>query len=83
MTTLCLLILICVVVVVVVVQESMGYKTGQGLGRSGDGITAPISQSSQLGRRGFGYAAGGLERENVKWEEEEVTTTPTNDIIIM
>ena len=56
-----------------VVQESMGYKAGQGLGRAGTGITAPISQSSQMGRRGLGYSAGGLEKEDVKWEEEEVS----------
>jgi cap1 methyltransferase len=53
-------------------MESMGYKPGQGLGRAETGITTPISQSSQLGRRGFGYSAGGLEKEDVKWEEEEV-----------
>ena len=50
----------------------MGYKAGQGLGRAGTGITAPISQSSQMGRRGLGYSVGGLEKEDVKWEEEEV-----------
>ena len=50
----------------------MGYKPGQALGRSGVGITEPISESAQLGRRGLGFTAGGLEREDVKWEEEEV-----------
>jgi hypothetical protein len=53
-------------------MESMGYKPGQALGRSGVGITEPISESAQLGRRGLGFTAGGLEREDVKWEEEEV-----------
>ena len=51
----------------------MGYKTGQGLGRSGEGITTPITQATQLGRRGFGYSVTGLGREEVKWEEEEVS----------
>ena len=50
----------------------MGYKAGQGLGRLADGIVAPISESSHLGRRGLGYALSKLEREDVKWEEEEV-----------
>lgn len=50
----------------------MGYKLGQGLGREGTGITTPIMQSSQMGRRGFGYSVEGLERAEVKWEEEEV-----------
>lgn len=55
-----------------IVQESMGYRPGQGLGREGTGITVPITQSSQFGRRGFGYSVGELERAEVKWEEEEV-----------
>ena len=50
----------------------MGYKPGQGLGRTGGGITAPITESSQLGRHGLGFNSAGLEREDVKWEEEEV-----------
>lgn len=54
----------------------MGYKVGQGLGRKGEGITAPIVESAQLGRRGLGFAAEGLEREDVKWEEEEVRFAP-------
>ena len=50
----------------------MGYKPGQGLGKEGSGITAPIMESLQKGRRGLGYNLEGLEKEDVQWEEEEV-----------
>ena len=50
----------------------MGYKLGQGLGPTASGITTAISPSSQQGRRGLGFGLKGLERENVKWESEEV-----------
>ncbi len=50
----------------------MGYKPGEGLGRSGEGITAPISEDIHKGRRGLGYILDGLEKEDVHWELEEV-----------
>ena len=50
----------------------MGYHSGEGLGKSQQGIKAPITESLHKGRRGLGYALEGLEREDVKWEEEEV-----------
>ena len=50
----------------------MGYKPGQGLGRDSSGIIAPIEESLQKGRRGLGFNLDGLEKEDVKWEEEEV-----------
>ena len=59
----------------------MGYKPGQALGRSGVGITAPIAESSQLGRRGLGFTTAGLEREDVKWEEEEVRIFPSSQCV--
>ena len=47
----------------------MGYKPGQGLGRDSSGIIAPIKESLQTG---LGFNRDGLEKEDVKWEEEEV-----------
>ena len=54
------------------VQAKMGYRTGEGLGKSRQGITASITKSLHMGQRGLGYNLEGLEREDVKWEEEEV-----------
>ena len=51
----------------------MGYVPGKGLGKHGTGIAEPISESSNKGRHGLGYLLEGLEREDVKWEEEEVS----------
>ena len=51
----------------------MGYRPGEGLGRSGTGITAPITEGLHKERRGLGYYLEGLEKEDVKWELEEVT----------
>ena len=50
----------------------MGYKPGLGLGKTHTGITAPIEESLQKGRRGLGLSLDGLEKEDVKWEQEEV-----------
>lgn len=51
----------------------MGYQLGQSLGRTGEGIVDPIEESIHKGRRGLGYALEGLEKEDVKWELEEVS----------
>ncbi|XP_019851624.1 PREDICTED: cap-specific mRNA (nucleoside-2'-O-)-methyltransferase 1-like, partial [Amphimedon queenslandica] len=53
-------------------MASMGYKPGLGLGKTHTGITAPIEESLQKGRRGLGLCLEGLEKEDVKWEQEEV-----------
>ena len=35
--------------------KMMGWSEGQGLGRHGDGITAPIPALGKVGRGGLGY----------------------------
>lgn len=52
-------------------MESMGFKAGQGLGKVGQGIIAPIKESDQAGRRGLGFKVEGLERETVDDQEIE------------
>lgn len=54
------------------VQAKMGYQSGEGLGKTQQGITVPIAESLHKGRRGLGYKLEGLEREDVRWEQEEV-----------
>ena len=56
----------------VCVKASMGYRKGKGLGKFGTGITQPVEESMQKGRRGLGYMLEGLEKEEVHWEQEEV-----------
>ena len=51
----------------------MGYIPGQGIGKDGTGIAEPISESANKGRLGLGYILEGLEREDVKWELEDVS----------
>ena len=50
----------------------MGYQVGKGLGKFSTGITQPVEESIQKGRRGLGYMLEGLEKEEVQWEQEEV-----------
>lgn len=55
------------------IMASMGYKPGEGLGKTGSGMSTPVSESLQKGRRGLGYMLEGLEREDVHWEMEDVS----------
>ena len=49
----------------------MGYKTGQGLGRSGQGIVEPVKASQQRGRRGLGMIVRSLEDPSLtQWKPE-------------
>lgn len=54
------------------IMASMGYKPGEGLGKTGSGMSTPVSESLQKGRRGLGYMLEGLEREDVHWEMEDI-----------
>ena len=51
----------------------MGYKAGEGLGKTSSGRAEPVEESIHKGRRGLGYILEGLEKEDVKWEQEEVS----------
>lgn len=61
----------------------MGYQKGKGLGKFGTGITEPVEESAQKGRRGLGYMLEGLEKEEVQWEEEEVRCPHMPDLYSM
>lgn len=50
-------------------QAGMGFKAGSGLGKSGQGIVAPIEASMQRGRRGLGLTMPGLEpAHDLEWD---------------
>ena len=51
----------------------MGYASGQGLGKSGQGIVEPVAASLQRGRRGLGHILKGLEDEKVEWDPSQET----------
>ena len=52
-------------------MSKMGYKSGTGLGKAGQGIVEPVKISKQKGRRGLGLILEGLEEETVHWDPNE------------
>ena len=53
-------------------MAKMGYKSGAGLGKSGQGRVEPVELSKQRGRRGLGMIIKSLEdNDAIDWEAEK------------
>ena len=49
----------------------MGYNTGEGLGKFGQGRAEIVESSKQRGRRGLGFEIEGLQADDVGWVETD------------
>jgi cap1 methyltransferase len=61
-------------------MSKMGYKSGTGLGKAGQGIVEPVTASTQRGRRGLGLIIEGLEDEKVEWDESREHVVVEEDV---
>ncbi|XP_048579505.1 cap-specific mRNA (nucleoside-2'-O-)-methyltransferase 1 [Nematostella vectensis] len=62
--------------------ESMGYKSGEGLGKYGQGRREILEASKQKGRRGLGFSVRGFDDSEVLgWTEDKVQIVEPREFI--
>ncbi|XP_032689356.1 cap-specific mRNA (nucleoside-2'-O-)-methyltransferase 1 isoform X2 [Odontomachus brunneus] len=61
-------------------MEKMGYHSGTGLGKHGQGRVEPIELFMQRGRRGFGHSAPELKEASLKWNPQDEVIEVIEDI---